>query len=129
MSKSKNIGNRGESIVCNYLVKNNYKILCRNYYTRYGEIDIIAEKEPFIVFVEVKVRKINSIISGLEAVDIRKQKKIIKTAECYLLENNIELQPRFDVFELIYYFKNGTKFLKHMRHFENAFCLEESYDN
>ena len=128
MTHSKTLGNLGESIVCGYLTRNNYKILDRNYHSRYGEIDIIAEKGANIVFIEVKVRKIGSIISGLEAVNFFKQKKIVKTALDYLSKKNIELQPRFDVIELIYYLKNGARFLKSMRHLENAFCWQDSYD-
>lgn len=129
MSKSKKVGDIGESIVCNYLEKNNYRLLARNYHTRYGEIDIIAESTPFIVFVEVKVRKFGSMVSGVEAVNLQKQRKIIKTAQDYLSKNNLALQPRFDVIELIYYLKNGSRFLKSMRHLENAFGLDESYSN
>lgn len=122
------LGRIGENIACKFLDKNNYKILKRNYHTLYGEIDIIATDDSFIIFTEVKLRKFNSKISGLEAVDIKKQEKILKTAMIYLEENNIKLQPRFDVIELTYYLKNNSKVLKEVNHIKNAFYQEGDYN-
>ena len=58
--KRKELGNLGEKIALNYLQKENYRILERNFYCRQGEIDIIAQKQKEIVFVEVKTRTNNS---------------------------------------------------------------------
>lgn len=52
------MGRRGETAVCSYLMERGYKILTRNYRIRGGEIDIIAQKEEILAFVEVKTRKI-----------------------------------------------------------------------
>ena len=70
------IGNFGETVVCNYLTQQGYDIVKRNYCIRGGEIDIIAIKSDFICFVEVKTRKENSMVSGLEAVTRKKQLRI-----------------------------------------------------
>ena len=120
-----NIGYVGENFVSKYLIKNNYKILERNYHTRYGEIDIIASDRSSVVFVDVKVRNINSFVLPFEAVDLKKQKKIIKTALIYLSKNKIDLQPRFDVIGISYYTKNGSSFFKSINHIKNAFSLED----
>ena len=73
---NKEIGKIGESLACKYLINKGYKILNRNYQKRCGEIDIIARNDLYLVFLEVKVRKVNAMVSGIEAVDIKKQKKI-----------------------------------------------------
>lgn len=124
---SKVIGDFGEEIVSKYMQRKEYSILERNFHSRFGEIDIIVKNSEYIVFVEVKTRKNNSGISGVEAVDTKKQKKIIKTAMIYLNENHIELQPRFDVVEVNYYKISGKKFIK-INHIENAFSWRDEYD-
>lgn len=115
MSKNLNKGKKGEDIAIIYLRNKGYKILARNYFSDFGEIDIIAQKENYIVFVEVKTRKKHTKFTAFEAVDIIKQKKIIKTAMIYLTKNNLNLQPRFDVIAVNF----DKNFLK-----EN-FCKEE----
>lgn len=87
--------------MCTYLIKNGYTITARNYRIKGGEIDIIAENADYIAFVEVKSRKPDSMVSGFEAVNKRKQGLIIKTAGDYCIKYPTELQPRFDVAEVI----------------------------
>ena len=63
------IGRLGEESVCTYLENLGYKIIVRNYRIKGGEIDIIAQNDEYTAFVEVKARKPDSIVSGLEAVN------------------------------------------------------------
>lgn len=98
---NKEIGNFGEMAVCKYLEKYGYTVLKRNYRIRGGEIDIIAYNSEIIAFVEVKTRKKGSMVSGFEAVNDRKKGLIIKTASDFCCKNPTELQPRFDVAEVI----------------------------
>lgn len=98
---NKEIGNFGEMAVCKYLEKYGYTVLKRNYRIRGGEIDIIAYNSEIIAFVEVKTRKKGSMVSGFEAVNERKKGLIIKTASDFCCKNPTELQPRFDVAEVI----------------------------
>lgn len=100
MNEKRITGDIGEDFAVKYFEKRGYRILERNYHSRYGEIDIIAQDDQFIVFVEVKARKSFSRVSPAEAVDYGKQKKICLTAMKYITETECELQPRFDVFEL-----------------------------
>ncbi len=100
------IGRLGEESVCTYLENLGYKIIVRNYRIKGGEIDIIAQNDKYTAFVEVKARKPDSIVSGLEAVNKRKQSLIIKTASDFCCKNSDILQPRFDVAEVI--IDNGT---------------------
>ncbi len=123
--KSKVTGDTGEKYAENYLRKHNYKILERNYRKKYGEIDIIAEKKDFLVFVEVKTRHTASITSGVDAVDYKKQQRIIKTASAYLAENDIEKFCRFDVCEV--YVNAESLKLESLNYIENAFETEAGY--
>jgi len=97
---SNETGRIGENAVCSYLVSHGYRIVARNYRIKGGEIDIVAENEQYTAFVEVKARKPNSMVSGFEAVNKRKQGLIIRTASDYCCKFPV-LQPRFDVAEVI----------------------------
>ena len=77
------------------------QVLERNYCMKYGEIDIIAEDHGTIVFVEVKTRRSISYGTPAQAVNYRKQNKIIQMAQIYLRQRQIENRPcRFDVVEV-----------------------------
>lgn len=89
-------GRQGEKLVCAYLEQKGYKIVCTNYHSRYGEIDIIAENDSVIAFVEVKTRKTNSLVSGLESINSTKIRKIVLTLLDYITKHNTEKQPRID---------------------------------
>ncbi|MDD2361884.1 MAG: YraN family protein [Oscillospiraceae bacterium] len=94
-------GARGEVLASRFLREKGYEIWTANFGFRFGEIDIIAVKKPYIAFVEVKTRSENSIYLPREAVTKDKQRRIIKTAMMFIKNNKIELQPRFDVIEII----------------------------
>lgn len=95
------IGKLGEENVCTYLENLGYRIIVRNYRIKGGEIDIIAQNDEYTAFVEVKSRKPDSLVSGFEAVNKRKQSLIIKTAADFCCKNPDILQPRFDIAEVI----------------------------
>lgn len=126
MDKKKIIGNLGEDYVCNYLKEHNFQILCRNYHSRYGEIDIIASNSKYIVFAEVKTRSENPLYLPCEAVTKSKQNKIIKTALLYMMNNKFDLQPKFDVAEVIV--KKGTNVILSLNYIKNAFIQEAGYE-
>lgn len=123
--KTKEIGDIGEEFAVKYLKKKRYRIVARNFRKKYGEIDIIAENKNYLVFVEVKTRHSNSMTTASEAVDKRKQLRIIKTASAYLIENDTEKYCRFDVCE-VYVDKDSLK-LESINYIENAFELEDGY--
>ena len=82
---AKQWGSNGERIAAGYLQKQNYRILCCNYHTRWGEIDIIAmSPDQLVVFVEVKHYKAGSMVSPLEAITRSKQRTICKVANQFL---------------------------------------------
>lgn len=123
---SKEKGNLGERIAIDYLKNKNLNFVCKNYYSKYGEIDIIFENSKYIIFVEVKLRKKNAIVSGLEAISYSKQKKIVRTAYSYIQNFGVTKQPRFDVISIAIDYKTQNRSITHI---ENAFMLEENINN
>ncbi|MEX2590709.1 MAG: YraN family protein, partial [Chitinophagales bacterium] len=99
MSKHKQqLGKKGESIACAYLLKNNYQILEQNWRSSNQEIDIIAQKENTLVFVEVKTRSDTQFGNPELAVNTTKQAQIYKAAEAYIHKSETEYNDlRFDV--------------------------------
>lgn len=94
-------GQKGEDIAAQYLKKNGYTILQRNYRCHYGEIDIVAKHKTFVVFVEVKSRSSDNFGAPREAVDAFKQKTIVMCATSWLLEHKLTgTAVRFDVVEV-----------------------------
>ena len=77
MNEKSEIGKKAEQLVADFLRKKGYIIAKTNYHSRYGEIDVIAENQKYVCFVEVKMRGENAIFTPAEAVDRRKQQKII----------------------------------------------------
>lgn len=73
MTDKKKLGDRGEDYTARYLEKQGFHIVERNWHSRYGEIDIIAENEEYLLFVEVKTRRAGSMVPGEAAVTAQKQ--------------------------------------------------------
>ncbi len=98
-------GNDGEDAVCSWYTDRNYVILARNWrYKRLGEIDIILENsEGDVIVCEVKLRKNNAYGAPSSAVDFKKQQRIRKLTEIYILQNPVLLgrNVRFDVGEVV----------------------------
>lgn len=102
MQETKILGNTGESIVAEFLRKRGFKLLAQNYRARCGEIDLIAQKDEYVVFVEVKTRKTNYFPTST-VVTYSKQKKIVNTAQWFVLKNHIRDKVlRFDIATVIY---------------------------
>ena len=110
-------GDAGEELAAKWLKRRRYQIIERNFSCRWGEIDVIAQKGDLLCFVEVKTRAADSFGRPAEAVDYRKQQKIVRTAEWYLRQRHEEMCPcRFDVLE-VYPQGNTCR----IRHIEGAF--------
>lgn len=93
------IGKINEDKAVEYLEKNSYQIIDRNFFSRIGEIDIIARNENYLCFIEVKYREKHGLIKGYEAVNRIKQKTIYNVAKVYMLQKKIKSDTacRFDV--------------------------------
>lgn len=118
MNRQKIFGKLGEDAAVEFLEAAGYTIVARNFRIRSAEIDIIARFDGVIVFVEVKAR--SSIRHGLpsEAVNFRKQQKIIKAAGVFLQDERFcDCACRFDVVEV---YLSGER-VEEINHIENAF--------
>ncbi len=115
--KTQTSGKLGEDAACHYLKKKRYQILERNYRKRFGEIDIVAKKDNRIAFVEVKARSASDYGIPCEAVTYSKQQKIIKTAQAYISEQNLDAEFAFDIIEVM--LEKGKVLSVH--HIEDAF--------
>lgn len=122
-TEKRKIGNIGEKYSEKFLKKSGYKVIATNYNTKYGEIDIIAENEKYIVFVEVKTRKENSLYAPVLAVTKQKQQRIMKTAYLYLKEYPTNKNIRFDIIEVIH---NNKKAIN-INHIQSAFMQGGNY--
>lgn len=115
------LGRWGEDEAVHFLRRNGVKILQRNYRTPVGEIDIVAQHRKQLVFVEVKARRTTHYGTPQEAVDERKQRQIIRTAQWYISEHKVDrLQPRFDVIAVMPDL-NGQAQIDHVA---NAFSVD-----
>lgn len=118
---SDNIGKSGENIAASFLQNRGYAILGRNYRKRFGEIDIVAEIDNTVVFVEVKTRTSTFFGRPFEAVDCRKQQRMIKAALNYINSNRLGDRPaRFDVIGVLLSRDRAPE----IDHITNAFELD-----
>lgn len=99
MVTTKSLGDAAEKLAMQFLHAKGWRCQQRNFQCRYGEIDLIMQDTKTLVFVEVRLRKNSSYGSGIESVTVKKQQKLIKTAQYYLQRHNISLDTpmRFDV--------------------------------
>ena len=100
LSSSRARGKLGEGVAVRHLEDRGYKLVERNFCSHVGEIDLILQKDEYVVFTEVKLRKNRSFAEAAESVDSRKIHKIRRTAEYWLMTHKTALQPRFDVVEI-----------------------------
>ena len=95
-------GRLGETFAAEYLVRQGYVIVEKNYRRPFGEIDIVARERGVLVFVEVKTRHASGYGTPVEAVDARKQRQLSRIAQDYLLNGRlIDTAARFDVIGVI----------------------------
>lgn len=110
----RSLGSSKEELACTFLTEKGYTVVCRNYYTKAGELDIVARDRQTYVFIEVKYRSSTGYGNPLEAVTFAKQRRIRRAAQFYLLQNHISpnVYCRFDVIGIL-----GEE----ITHIENAF--------
>ena len=91
-------GSDYETLACKYLLQQGLQLISRNYHCRRGEIDLVMRDRDNLVFVEVRYRRQSHFGSASESVHIHKQRRLIATAEHYLLQHGEnQLSARFDV--------------------------------
>ena len=116
MAESHLLGKKGEDLAAEYLINAGFRIAFRNWKWGKHEIDIIAEKDDLIIFVEVKTRTDDVQMHPITAVTRDKQKSIVRAADGYIQTRYIDKESRFDVITII---KNGESFT--IDHIDGAF--------
>jgi putative endonuclease len=116
MAEHNELGKLGEQIAHDYLQKKGYIIKERNYRFNRAELDIVTEYQKKVVVVEVKTRQSDYLTNPSELISKKKQKDIIKAADNFIKENEIDLECQFDVIIIVLNEKQ-----KDIRHIEDAF--------
>ncbi len=116
------LAKNGEDLAASILSQKGYTILQMNFHSRFGEIDIIAKSPSHIIFTEVKTRSFLNRDLALEAVSLKKQKRILKTALHFLQQHQEynEFMIRFDII-LVFYHHATENFS--IEHIEDAFSF------
>ena len=120
MSTTREAGDRGEAMAAEYLRENGYEILASQFRCRFGEIDLIAEKDGVLMFVEVKLRTNLQYGAPREYVTAKKQEKLRSAALLYLSMHGLDASARFDVAEVytdVHHSARSTR----IEYIENAF--------
>ena len=114
------LGRWGETQTADWLRARGWRIVAAGWRCRFGEIDLIATNDKYIIFTEVKLRKSAAFAPARAFVDRGKQERVRTSAQLYLQEHPTELQPRFDVAEI--YAPQGLETKQpEFRYWENAF--------
>lgn len=101
MTDKREFGNEGEAIARDYLLKQGYALLETNWQYGHLEVDVIAEKDGVLVFVEVKTRSDATLSAPQAAVNRQKQQNIIRAANAYILRNKYNCEARFDIITVV----------------------------
>lgn len=116
MGKHNEFGRKGEDLAVDFLLKKGYGIKYRNYRYVKAEIDIIAQKEDVLAIVEVKSRSSDFFENIADTVTEKKIKRIVMATDHYVIENNLDVEVRFDIITVLK--KKGSFTIEHL---ENAF--------
>ena len=101
MALHNDLGKSGESAAVEYLVRKGYRILHTNWQLGRLELDIVAQAEDEIVFVEVKTRSAGSVSNPEDAVTNQKIRNLISAADLYIRFFDVDLSPRFDIISVL----------------------------
>lgn len=109
-------GQKGENLAKQYLVEKGYKIISENWRHGQLEVDLIAKNAQMLIFIEVKTRKLNSLIEPHMAVNKSKQTSIVRAAKAFVGRTQADEEIRFDIISVI---TDGIE--NQIEHIEDAF--------
>lgn len=116
MAQHNELGKKGEQIAVDFLLKNGYDIVERNYRFDKAEVDIIAQKGDFLAIVEVKTRSTADFGDPQDFVKPKQIKNLVKAVDEYVTVNDLNVEVRFDIIAIVKE-KDGYN----IEHLENAF--------
>ncbi len=116
MAQHNQLGKKGEQLAVDFLLKEGYNIIERNYRFKKAEVDIIAQKRAILAIVEVKTRSTADFGNPQDFVKPKQIKNLVKAVNEYIIENDLNVEVRFDIIAII---KERKKFK--IEHLKNAF--------
>jgi len=116
MAKHNELGKKGEQLAVDFLLKDNYEIIERNYRFEKAEVDIIAQKKDILAIVEVKTRSTTEFGNPQDFVKPKQINNLVKAVNEYVTSNDLDVEVRFDVIAIVKE-KDGFK----IEHLEDAF--------
>jgi putative endonuclease len=116
MAQHNELGKKGEQLAVDFLIKNGYKILHRNWRYLKAEVDIVAQKENILAVVEVKTRSSDSFGNPQDFVNSKKIKLLVAAIDEYVVSRDLDVRVRFDIIGIL---KKNNQFI--VKHLEDAF--------
>jgi len=116
MATHNELGKKGEQLAVNFLQKNGYKILHRNWRFKKAEVDIIAQKKDVLAIVEVKTRSSNYFGDPQDFVNPKKIKLLVEAINEYVVSKDLDVEVRFDIIAIT---KQNNQF--NITHLKDAF--------
>ncbi|MDO7172287.1 YraN family protein [Mariniflexile sp. AS56] len=116
MAQHNELGKKGEELAVEFLLKNGYDIIERNYRFDKAEVDIIAKKDSILAIIEVKTRSTVDFGNPQDFVKPKQIQRLVKAVDEYVNLNRLDVEVRFDIIGIV---KQGKTF--HVEHLENAF--------
>lgn len=116
MAQHNELGKKGEQLAVDFLLKNKYEIIERNYRFDKAEVDIIAQKDKILAIIEVKTRSTVDFGNPQDFVKPKQIKNLVKAVDEYINENYLDIEVRFDIIAIVKEKKGFS-----IEHLENAF--------
>jgi len=116
MAQHNELGKKGEQLAVDFLLKNNYTIVTRNYRFDKAEVDIIAKQKDILAIIEVKTRSTLEFGNPQDFVKPKQIQRLVKAVDEYVTVNDLDVEIRFDIIAIV---KQGKSY--NIEHLENAF--------
>ncbi len=116
MAQHNQLGKKGEQLAVDFLLKNGYDIVERNYRFDKAEVDIIAQKSDILAIIEVKTRSTTDFGNPQDFVKPKQIQRLVKAVDEYVTTNRLDVEVRFDIVAIV---KEGKNFK--IEHLEDAF--------
>ena len=116
MAQHNQLGKKGEQLAVDYLLKNDYSIIERNFRFDKAEVDIIAQKGNILAIIEVKTRSTIDFGNPQDFVKPGQIKRLVKAVDEYVTVNDLDVEVRFDIIAIV-----ATKDTSQIEHIKNAF--------
>ena len=116
MAQHNELGDKGEKLAVDFLLKKGYTIRDTNWRFQKAEVDIIAQKADILAVVEVKTRSTKEFGNPQDFVSTKKIKLLVSAIDAYVISKDLDVEVRFDIVAIL---KNKNKYT--IEHIEDAF--------